>query len=520
MTSKASHGPRKTLMSFVVLVPSTCDSNANTADHFRRLITNHNAQQQEQAARKHRFAPIHISELRFICELGIARVLVKTDGDQFQFTRWYDFINSVFGVVETTSVEDKVAQIQTFKTHMRVLSGDSVLDFPALSNSRTPAGKRARDSGESGEDIAAKQLLALSGAGAGESHRPVETKVDGSHTKMMQQTVLVGQPPTARQALSFGSGAPALAAPPRAPVDWIAPPSDSLGRLCDFFLGRLPVYKQPMLFDEIEAESRDDEYKRKKKGLNYVPNVMKTANKLLPAVITHSQTNGKLPDGLAFDLVELAQVFQQTSWQGVFTLFLPAYPVELTYGIGQDVARRSCFVELWRRALKLEGALAKQTLYLRTLMECATSSGLVSAGQTPPSLSTVPPQAIGNIRALLSAGAGAFGSGATFWHARPDGVAYLQCLPEGGRAEVLDAIHWLQANRAAAFEALYPQVDELSLMPTLALIFGLRAPLASLDAEGPRKQVLEAVRDDCASRVRLYAHCLGWLVHYGARLTR
>jgi hypothetical protein len=458
-----------------------------------------------------------------MCDADSVRVLVKTGGDQFQFTRWYEFISSVFGLVETMGVDDKVAQIQTFRTQMRVLSGESVIDFDVPNSSHTPVGKRVRESAGAGEQPASK-LLSLSAAA--ESYRPVGTKVDGSGARMMQQTMLVGQPSAARQSLSFDGGAvlePRPPAPP--PVNWFATPPDSVSRLCDYLLGRLPLYKQPSLVEVIETESKEDEFKRKKKLLNHVPNVMRAINRMLPSVITSSQASGRLPDTLqadrAFDLADLVQWFQQTSWSGVFTHFLPAYPVELTFGIGPETARRACFLELWRRALNLEGAMAKQAGYLRTLMECATSTvASSSAVQVPPSLSAVPLKIVGNIRALLSAGAGTFGSGAGFWDAKPDELVFLQCLPEGGAVEVVDLIKWLKGNREAAFEALYPQVDELSLIPTLALIFSLRTSLATLDSEDSRRQVLDALKCDHASRTQLYTQCLGRLVHYGARLTR
>ena len=138
----------------------------------------------------------------------------------------------------------------------------------------------------------------------------------------------------------------------------------------------------------------------------------------------------------------------------------------------------------------------------------------------PPRLSSVPPKVIGNVRSLLLAGAGLYGCGKSFWHEGLARKAYLEALPACGDPQITERIKWLQGGRAAAFEVLYPHVDELSLLPTLALVFSLREPLSHLNEETCRKQVLEIMKGERDSRVRLYSDCLGWLERYGGELTR
>jgi hypothetical protein len=456
---------------------------------------------------------MYIAELRFRQDGDLIHGLAKTDGDQFQFTRWYEFLNAVFGSIETMSVGDKVAQISEFRNHLRVLSGDAVLNFDVPGTTRF--GKRAREAREDGGAPATKQLC-LSGAGG--SYRPVETRVDGNQTKLLQQTVLVAaQPP--KQSLSSDG---ASRQDSSIPASIFMPNPDAVVRLCEFLTDK--VYKGLPVVDSIPGESKVNEHKRKKKALSFAPLVMRAVARFLPPFTTTNQVwaevSVKLPAGQAMELAELNQCFQPTSWHGCFALSMNPYSIDFTYGVGPEVERKACFLELWRRALNLEGALAKLVVYLDRLFECVVATSAFTPGHMPPRLSSVPPKVIGNVRTLLLAGAGLHGNGKSFWEESASRQEYLKTLPACGDPQITERIKWLQGGRDAAFEVLYPHVDELSLLPTLALVFSLREPLSHLDEETCRKQVLEIMKGERESRVKLYSDCLGWLERYGGELTR
>ena len=510
-----SASPRKTMMSFVIPIPRVSDPHQSVADQFRKRIIEHNVNQGELSRIKARHAPMYIAELRFRRECDHIHGLAKTDGDQFQFTRWYEFLNAVFGFIETMSVPDKVAQISEFRNHLRVLSGDAVLNFDVPGTSRLSLGKRGYDAREDGGAPAPKQLC-LSGAGG--SYRPVETRVDGAQTKSMQQTMLVGGQSLKQTFSSDGASRQDSSIP----ASIFMPNPDAVVRLCEFLSDK--VYKTLPVVDVIPGESKANEHKRKKKAWSIAPLVMRAVARFLPPFTTTNQVwaeiSMKLPAGQAMELAEVNQCFQPTSWHGCFTLSMNPYSIDFTYGVGPEVERKACFLELWRRALNLEGALAKLVAYLDRVFECVVATSPSPPGHMPPRLSSVPPKVIGNVRSLLLAGAGLYGCGKAFWHEGLARKAYLEALPACGDPQITERIKWLQGGRAAAFEVLYPHVDELSLLPTLALVFSLREPLSHLNEETCRKQVLEIMKGERDSRVRLYSDCLGWLERYGGELTR
>ena len=519
MAGKVSTLPRKTMVSFVIPVPRLSDSRQSIAEYFRSRIFEHNAVQAELAKIRARHAPLYIAELRFRREGDFIHGLVKTNGEQFQFTRWYEFLNTALGFFETMGGADKVAQISEFKNQMRVLTGDAVINFDVPSSLRTPLNKRLLDMQTDVGEPAAKQLC-LSGAGG--SYRSVETKVEGSQTKMLHQTMLTGSQLPKQPIPSEGAPTPTPCPDASGHLHLFMTNPDSVVKMCEVLIER--VYKSPPVIDVIPEESRQNEHKRKKKAWGLAPLVMRAIARFLPPFTSLSQAwaelSGKIPAGQSVELTALNQCFHPTSWQGCFALFMTPYPMDFTYGVGPEVERRACFLELWRRALNLEGALAKLGGYVDKLLECVIATSSSVRGQTPPRLSSVPPKIIGNLRALLLAGAGQHGSGRSFWCGNESRQEYLKALPECGDPKIVDRIEWLKGNRDAAFEVLYPNVDELSLLPSLALVFSLREPLSHLNENECRKQVLKIMKGERESRVKLYSDCLGWLQKYGGELTR
>ena len=499
------------------------EAHQSISDYFRERIILHNAAQGEMAKIKARHAPMYIAEMRYMRVGDSIHGLVKTDGDQFQCTRWYEFLNVAFGFIETMGVADKVAQISEFRSHMRVLAGEAVLNFD-VPRIRTPLSKRVRDErGEAGDPTGApvSQQLCLSGAGG--SYRPVETRVDGGGTKLFHQTVLVGAPQSKQSFTSDGAAALVSRPVTAASVNLFAPNPDAVAKLFEFLTGK--IYKPSHAFAVIPGERKQEEFKRKRKTLNVAPPVMRAIARFLPPFVTTSQALTELLDKTpacqVVDMTELSQYFQHYSWAGCFTLFMAPFPIDFTYGVGPEAERRACFLELWRRALKLEGALAKMSSYLETLFECVIATSTHSRTQMPPRFSTVPTKVIGNVRTLLLAGAGLQGSGKSFWHVDESTLEYLKVLPECGDPKITERINWLKSSREAAFEVFYPNVDELSLLPTLALVFSLREQLSRLDDESSRHRVLETMKLSSGSRAKIYhSYCLGWLIKYGGELTR
>ena len=368
--------PRTTRMS--VILPRKCDE--ATLKWLGNVFREHNEKEFEltesRGCMESRCASLYISEVRCApADEDTTQCLMYTNGPQFQSTRWFKMLRAVLGIVETMGQEDKSKQIAKFTSSMRHLDDESVLKFTVPSSQK----KRALDTGAAADQPPPKQL-ALSE----KSYPPVPTRVNGSSSTMLQQTVLTGvsPPPSAKQiepVLSqhrSSEGAPSLSL-----EGLFAPQSDAVGKLCDFLTGKQPPFKAPKIVDSRrDGESAEAYRARVRKALNQQPVIVRVISKLLPPALTASsrvlQSLLSTEDSNA--LLRLQRMFQMSSWRGVFILYPMSDSQELTYGVDcapdDEASKRSCYLELWRRALKLEGALL--TIISSILLTCL-SVGLV-----------------------------------------------------------------------------------------------------------------------------------------------
>ena len=485
-----------------------------TLPSLGEVIRDHNKRESDVDTQRQftggRIAPIHIMKLG--CLPGdddTTLCLFYTNGKQYEFTRWYGFLKSVFGFVERMDQKDKLEQIREYTTRMRHLDSESTLTFdvPHVQRSST-AGKRDFEGEEEEEGPPLKQL-ALSRSGKPCPAAP--SRAHGSSPATMHQTVLVGssQPPVAKQAPSV--------VPEISPESFFTQRGDAVAKLCDFFLGKHAVYKAVKTVDgRRDDESAEDYRRRVRKECNVVPVGMKIVTAFLPPILTSHSSNAAifttLPAGHVDLLMALQRMFSPA--RGVYSpFFLPADSQELSYGVDcaldGDMARGSCFLELWRRALKLEGGLADLVAYLMEIVKTVSQHKLV----------TVSPRTLGNVRALLASGAGLHGGGSGYW--TDCSAQCLSKLQEGGDPDVLSMIQWLCQNRQNAFKALYPCVDELgAILPILAQVVSIKDALGGISCGSIAQQVVSNFSDEHKLRVTLYRACCTWLIAYGGRLSR
>lgn len=410
----------------------------------------------------------------------------------------------------------KIKQIDDFATRMRHLDSRSIIIFD-VPDQRTPLKKRSLDNDAVDEQTPTKQL-ALSTPE--KSLPPVATRLFGaSSAVMLQQTVLTG----ASQPLSLQFGGEPLLSQHRAAGDeggsvnagLFTPPADAVTKLCNFLVGKYGLYKTPKAIDgRREGESAEAYRERMRRQLNTVPTVGKIMGLLLPPILQQSpKEKGGLYTMFPAGHVDVLVALQKMCSKGVYSPSMTPDSQELSYGVdwvsGREATRGQCFfLELWRRALKLEDALAKLLKFLLEIVECVA----------PSALNAVPPQTRGNVRALLASGAGLYGGGSAFWTPRP--ITCLVKLNEGGDPKVQETIKWLGDNRADAFTALSPFIEELNvLLPTLAHVATLHEDLCRLDDLAAAQEVLRALGEDRELRMRVYTSCCGWLVLYGGKLT-
>jgi len=463
-----------------------------------------------------RYASFYIEELRCVSGDGdTTRCLLHTNGSQFQFTRWNQMLNQVLGFVERMDPDSKVKQIAEFTNLMKVVDAKSIIRFETPRN--TPK-KHGLADAEFAPQPPTKQLaLAIC-----DRPSPRSAPSGSLHSAGMQQTVLTGvvsRPSSVKASLSFG-GEPG---PSQQRGDdgvlslesLLTPSGDALEKLCNFLIGKHDVYKSTKAVEgRKEGESADEFRSRMRKQVNVTPVLVKVIMKFLPPFLASNKhcgvTDTELPAGHVDLLVSLQRMFYPVvSWKGVYALYLTPDSQELSYGIdcSGKMSQKSCYLELWRRALNLEGGLAALVAYLMKIIECVPT----------PALTTVSPQTLGNVRVLLSSGAGLYGGGSTFWN--PRSVDCMQKLKEGGDSKVKETVQSLINDRAGAFSAIFPFADELCLLPTVAHIATIGQDLANLLDLSTAQKVETSLSSDYKSRMELYKLCCDHMCLYGGRLT-
>lgn len=501
-------------MSFVL--PRKFDESA--IEYIRNRIVNSNRNERESAIKaielNSRNAPIYISEVRCLPGDGDTTLcLLHTNGSQFQFTRWYTFLSKTLSFVERMDQKSKLAQIDDFASRMRHLDSESVFPFD-VPDQRTPTKKRSQleTEDEAVEQPVTKQLVLST------PEKSSLTRVPGSSsTVMMRQTILTG----ASQPLSSQLGGEPLLSQHRAVgyeggsvhAAMFTPSGGAMAKLGDYLVGRYPTYKGHKTFEgRKDGESAEAFRDRARKQRNSVPTVGKIMTLFLPPVLQSSKGSGGLFAVLSAGHAELLVTLQKMCCKGVYSPSMTPDSQELSYGVdclgGGEMSRKSCFLELWRRALNLERALADLLKFLLGMVECVT----------PSTLKTVSLQTLGNLRALLLSGAGLYGGGSDFWNARS--MACIEKLNEGGDPRVHETITWLSGNRANAFSVLSPFIEELNvLLPTLAQIALIKDDLCRLDDEATAQGVFNTLNDDRKLRMNVHTQCCGWLIVYGGKLT-
>jgi hypothetical protein len=491
-----------------------------------KSIEDHNAREDESERQKqstgHRGSGMFIDKMTVLKsapeEEPTIKCLLYTDGKQFELTRWYKFLDRVLGFKETMTQSAKTEQTRAYASKLRPVEAE-IRFRGAL------AGQKR------GSDI-------CSGGGAGDVSQPplkqlaltVPAQIPGSSSPTIQQTYLTGVSVPSSAKLSITVGSDTRGTVPSQPrggeaavryEDFFQPKSyaESIGCLCDFLAGKKPAFKSPKaVLVRGDTETADEFRKRTRKEYNVVPPAMKMVSLFLPPVLTSNSQNSALysmlPAGHVNLLMSLQKLFQPA--KGIYPpFFLTPDSQELTYGVDgvhdEEMTRRSCFLELWRRALKLEGALAELVAYFMAIVKDVPQSNLTK----------VSPQTLGNVRSLLLAGAGLYGGGTMFWSAEDQIVTCLSKLKDGGSPEVLETIDWLRRNRSSAFRALYPCVDELSsILPILARVFSLGGVLCSINSLSTAEQLQKTINDERAARMKLYQSCCLWMILYGSKLTR
>lgn len=491
----------------------------STIEYLRTRLADLNEKEHEKETQRSetgaRFAPIYILEARCLPgDEDTTLCMLHTNGSQFQFTRWYDFLNRSFGFIERMDQNSKIKQIDEFATRMRHLDSRSIIAFD-VPGQRTPTKKRCADDDEAVKQTPTKRL-ALSTPE--KSHPPVATRLYGSSSAvMLQQTVLTGAPlPSSSQQL--GGGEPLLSQHRAAGDEGesvhagiFAPSGDAVAKLCSFLVGKYGMYKTPKTIDgRRSGESAEAYRERMRRQLNTVPVVGRIMVLFFPPVLQSVKDKGMLYSMFPAGHVDLLVTLQKLCTKGVYSPSMTPDSQELTYGVdcGIEVSRGSCFLELWRRALKLEGALAELLKFLLKIVECVTASAL----------KTVASQTCGNLRMLLASGAGLYGGGSAFW--TPRSIACLEKLAKGGDPKVLETIEWLGQNRGNAFSALAPFIEELNvLLPTLAQVATLRDHLGHLDDPSAAQFVFREISQDRKDKMHIYTSCCAWLILYGGKLT-
>jgi hypothetical protein len=505
--------PRTTRMSFEF--PAKYSD--STTEFISSRIREHNkrevAMESQRQSTGSRHAPMYIS--KFVCcasplgEKDSTQCLLHTNGKQFEFTRWYALLKSLFEFSETMDNEAKNNQIKAYTSRMRHV--DAVRSFEVPSG----ACKHGLEDGDDERGQPARKQLALA----------VLPMSSGSSSAAMQQTVLTGVPvpSSAKLSVSVGDGSALSqtkvdAGSPRLD-DFFQLKGDAFVVLCEFLVGKRSAYKSvKTVLPRRDGESMEDYRKRVRKECNLIPTAMKMISQLLPPVLTSQSHSGALYSMLPAQHVDLLMALQRLLQpaKGIYIpFFLTPDSQELSYGVDgvsdEEMTRRSSFLELWRRALKLEGALAELGAFFMAIVKDVL----------PPKLTKVSPQTMGNLRALLLAGAGLYGGGASFWSAEDQPVSCLCKLQGVGSSEVLEAVDWLRKNRANAFKALYPCVDELgSLLPILARVFSLGGPLCSINTPSVAEDLQKTFNDERGARMKVYHACCQWMILYGGKLTR
>lgn len=507
--------PRTRRMSFVL--PRKFDD--STIEYLRNHLDDFNGKERENEIQRSeagtRFAPIYILEVRCLPgDEDTTLCLLHTNGSQFQFTRWYEFLIRSLGFVERMDQNSKLKQIEDFSTRMRHLDERSVLRFD-VPGQRTPTKKRGSDDGEAVKQTPSKQLVLSTPE---KSYPPVATRLYGSSsTVMLQQTVLTG----ASQPSSSQLGDEPLLSQHRAAGEAGGPvqlnvfvsSGDAVAKLCDFLVGKYATYKSfKSVHGRREGESAEVYRERMRGQLNSTPTVAKIIGLFLPPILQPQRFKLNLYTMFSHGHADLLVALHRMFTKGVYAPSMTPDSQELTYRVdcfsGREMTRGSCFLELWRRALKLEGALADLLKFLLKIVECVV----------PSALKTVAIQTHGNLRTLLASGAGLYGGGSAFW--TPRSMACLEKLNEGGDPKVQETVDWLSRNRVNAFSALSPFIEELHvLLPTLAQVATLRDDLCHLDDPNVAQEVFDAVNEDRKSRLDVYTSCCGWLVVYGGKLT-
>lgn len=489
-----------------------------------KSIEDHNAREDESERQKqstgYRGSGMFIERMAVLKsgpeEESTVKCLLYT-GKQFELTRWYRFLDHVLHFKETMTQSAKMEQTRAYASKLRPV--ETEIRFRGAL-----AGQKR------GSDI-------CSGGGAGDVYQPplkqlalaVPAQIPGSSSPSIQQTYLTGVSVPSSAKLSITVGSDTRGAVPSQPregeaavrlEDFFQPKSfaESIGWLCDFLAGKKPAFKSPKaVLARGDTETAEEFRKRTRKEYNVVPPAMKMVSHFLPLVLTsnfQSALLSMLPQGHVNLLMSLHKLFQPA--KGIYPpFFLTPDSQELTYGVDgvhdEEMTRRSCFLELWRRALKLEGALAELVAYFMAIVKDVPQSNLTK----------VSPQTLGNVRSLLLAGAGLYGGGSMFWNAEDQFVTCLSKLKDGGSPEVLETIDWLRRNRSSAFRAMYPCVDELSsILPILARVFSLGGVLCSINSLSIAEQLQKTINDERAARMKLYQSCCLWMILYGGKLTR
>lgn len=501
--------PRTTRMSFV------CNGERGEG-YFRGIIQKYNEDQKRLLAQKKaanpnsRVAPLFVGKLYYVVVKGKTQCLAYTQGgDQFEFSKWYEFISASFQDVEAMEDHDKFEQIKSF--------GRNLQRYACIKFEESLPSKRGADELDSGHAQTPAKQMAL-----GDSFQPVRVG-DGvmKQSRIIAVTVDCG----AKQNLKFdGVGEDVRESSGDAVDNLFRKPDDDYVRkaLTAFLTGKVPIYKPAKVIEGgAPGEKASDKCIRGKRSLNGSSAGWKCIQTMFSLVVKTSQgrdvLHGKLSPKHMEDLMCLDRLLNPVSWQGVLTGYMQPDSQELRYdiplpGVDAEIARRACFTELWRRALNLEGALAKMTLFFATII-----------GRTPAAgLSVVSRQTVANVAALISAGAGLYPEDGCFWKKRvPDYIQKLSSI-EGDRDKDVSAlIDWLADNRGNAFIALHPKAHELDvLLPAMAYIYSIRESLGNLRDLDALKQILDDLRLEIQSRTELYASCCAWLVVYGAKLTR
>lgn len=455
-----------------------------------------------------RFCPLAIGRLHYLeveANDNTQFLAYTKSRQQFEFTKWYDFLHNVFAITETMKDQDKFEQIKDFSLRLKRVK---CIDFEGGVGCKRGGGDESDDA-----------FTPLKKIVLGESLPAVRVG-----DTMMKQTTLMAVPDSngAKQC-DPSDGVDAQLTEAETVARFFQAPDERYikSSLLAYLsgAGRIPAFKTPpAIAAATPGDNKHLNYKEARKSLNTTPSAMKLIHIMFPPFFKKSTGRefllGKLSAEHVDCLLGLERLLSPGSWQGIYTLYMTVDSQELNYdvpspGLDGGVVKKACFTELWRRALKLEDALAKFAVYFSDII-----------GKTPlAALNVVSRQTIGNVVAFLSAGPGLYVEEGCFWKKRlPD---FLQKLT-GCAADpaVLEILEWLGANRGGAFTALYPKAHELdALIPVMAYVFNIRDSLGNLKDLKTAMRVVEGVKEEVKSRVQLYAACTLPLMLYGAKTT-